>query len=279
MPPIEPLARAARNFLRFKEINPANCPLKEYLIFIGAQLRFQFLFLNYRLQFYVNLSLIDYPYNFRSQLIHNYFLYGNNTNNIGSTFEGEIFMDYRVFRAINQLAGRYRLLDSIMITISQRLRYLFVFLLILMWFRNIYYKKVTLHSLISVVVTLVIISFIKLFYFKPRPFLKYWVNLLPPTPSKKNSSFPSKHTTLAFAVATSVLFYNRLLGCFISILGFIVGFSRVWMGQHYPSDIIGSVLLGSLTAIVVNITKRVWSPFLEWVIYTYNRVGSLVIFR
>ena len=188
-------------------------------------------------------------------------------------------MDYRIFRAINQLAGRYRLLDSIMIKISQRLRYLFVLLLILMWFRNNYYKKTMLHSVISAMVTLLIISFIKLFYFKPRPFLKYWVNLLPPSPSKKNSSFPSKHTTLAFAVATSILFYNRLLGCFMSLLSFLVGFSRVWMGQHYPSDIIASAFLGSLTAFVVNITKRIWNPFLVWVIYTYNRVSSLERFR
>jgi undecaprenyl-diphosphatase len=188
-------------------------------------------------------------------------------------------MNYKIFRDINKLACRYPLLDTIMITISQKVRYLYVLLLILMWFRNNFYKKITLYAGISAGVTLLINSFIKLFYFKPRPFLKYSVRVLPPFPSKKNSSFPSTHTALVFAIATSVLFYKRLLGCIMWLLAFLVGFSRIWMGQHYPSDIIGSALLGSLNAIVVNVTVRVWNPFIARVIHTHNRVCSLVRFR
>jgi undecaprenyl-diphosphatase len=193
--------------------------------------------------------------------------------------EGDIRMNYRVFRAINQLAGRYSLLDTVMITISQKVGYLYALLLILIWFRNNFYKKITLYAGISAGVALLINSFIKRFYFKPRPFLNHSVHLLPPSPSKKNSSFPSTHTTLAFAVATSVLFYRRLLGCIMWLLAFFTGFSRIWMGQHYPSDIIGSALLGSVTATVVKITMRVWNPFIARIIHTYNRVWFLVRFR
>jgi undecaprenyl-diphosphatase len=89
------------------------------------------------------------------------------------------------------------------------------------------------------------------------------VNLLPPVPSKKNSSFPSNHTSLAFAVATSIFFYNRLLGLIMSLVSSLVGVSRIWMGQHYPSDIIKSAFLGSISALVVHLTSRVWNPFLE----------------
>jgi undecaprenyl-diphosphatase len=179
-------------------------------------------------------------------------------------------MNYRIFRAINQLAGRYSLLDTIMITISQKARYLYILLLILMWFRNNFYKKITLYAGISTGVTLLINIFIKRFYFKPRPFLRHKVHLLPPSPSKKNSSFPSTHITLASALATSVLFYKRLLGCIMWLLAFLIGLSRIWMGQHYPSDIIGSALLGSLTAIIVNITVRVWNPFIRRILHTCN---------
>src|SRR5687767_6699558 len=105
-------------------------------------------------------------------------------------------MDYRIFRAINQFTGRYQLFDTIMVAISQKVRYLYLILLIFMWFRNHSYKKVTLYACISVVITILLNCLIKLFYFKPRPFVKLWVHLLPPSPSKKNSSFPSKHTTL-----------------------------------------------------------------------------------
>jgi undecaprenyl-diphosphatase len=179
-------------------------------------------------------------------------------------------MDYRIFRAINQFAGRNQLFDMIMVAISQKVRYLYLILLIFMWFRNNSYKKVTLYACVSVVVTILLNRLIKLFYFKPRPFLKFWVHLLPPAPSKKNSSFPSKHTTLAFAVATSVLLYKRLVGLIMFILAFLAGFSRIWMGQHFPSDIVGSAILGSLTSIIVYITKRVWNPFIDRIIHSYN---------
>lgn len=188
-------------------------------------------------------------------------------------------MDYRIFRVINQFAGRFRLLDTIMVTISQKVRYLYMIFLIFMWFRNNFYKKVTLYAGISIVITILLTSFIKLFYFKPRPFLKLWVHLLPPFPSKKNSSFPSKHTTLAFAVATSVVLYKRVMGSVMFILAFLAGFSRIWMGQHFPSDIVGSAFLGSLTSIVVYITKRVWNPFIDRLIHSYNRFCSLVRYR
>lgn len=184
-------------------------------------------------------------------------------------------MDYRIFRTINQFAGRYQLFDTIMVAISQKVRYLYLILLIFMWFRNHSYKKVTLYAFISVVITILLNCLIKLFYFKPRPFVKLWVHLLPPSPSKKNSSFPSKHTTLAFAVATSVLLYKRVMGFILFILAFLAGFSRIWMGQHFPSDIVGSAFLGSFTSIIVYITKRVWNPFIDRVIHSYNRFCSL----
>jgi undecaprenyl-diphosphatase len=117
-------------------------------------------------------------------------------------------MDYRIFKRINEYAGRYQLLDTLVINFSQKVRFLFLFILIFMWFRNNSHKKITLFTIISIGLSLVLDKLIKLFYFKPRPFLNLWVHLLPPFPSKKSSSFPSKHTTLAFAAATSVFFIS-----------------------------------------------------------------------
>ncbi|MGV7003276.1 hypothetical protein ACWA2C_32470 [Priestia megaterium] len=51
-------------------------------------------------------------------------------------------MDYKVFRAINQLSGRYSSLDMLMILISKKVRYIFMFVLIFMWFRNDSQKKI-----------------------------------------------------------------------------------------------------------------------------------------
>ncbi|WP_223592506.1 undecaprenyl-diphosphatase [Neobacillus bataviensis] len=180
-------------------------------------------------------------------------------------------MNNRIFRAINQLAGQYRPIDYIMIFISKKARYLFLLLLIFMWIRNNFRKNIMLNVGISVGLTYFITFFIKQINFKPRPFLKHSVHLIPPFPSKKNSSFPSKHTTLAFALATSVFFYHRVIGWVMWLLAFLSGFSRIWMGQHYPSDIIGSAFLGSLTASFVKIFEPIWNSFATRTIGSKNR--------
>lgn len=55
-------------------------------------------------------------------------------------------MNYKLFRAINRLAGRNSTLDTFMIFISQKTRFLYIFLLALMWFRNNSYKKIILFA-------------------------------------------------------------------------------------------------------------------------------------
>jgi undecaprenyl-diphosphatase len=172
-------------------------------------------------------------------------------------------MDQRIFRAINQFSGRYRLLDSIMVAISQKLRYLFILIIILLWFRNHFYKKLSINMGISIMITFLFSTMIKLFSFRRRPFLNHAVHLLPPAPSKRNSSFPSKHTTLAFAAATFAFYYHRTLGIIMYFLSFLAGISRIWMGQHYPSDIAGSALLGSGISLMVKRTEKVWNPLLR----------------
>ncbi|MEH7111268.1 undecaprenyl-diphosphatase [Neobacillus niacini] len=183
-------------------------------------------------------------------------------------------MDDKIFRVINQFTGRYHLVDIFMIMISKKLRYVFAFLLVIMWLQNNFHKRITSFAGISALITLLITSVIKFIYFKPRPFSKHWVNLLAPVPSKKDSTFPSKHTTIAFAIAISVFFYKRTLGCIMSLLAFLAGLSRIWMGQHYPSDIIGSALIGSIVALWVNFLSNFWDPIITRVIHTYNRYYS-----
>ncbi|KAB2330136.1 undecaprenyl-diphosphatase [Cytobacillus depressus] len=163
-------------------------------------------------------------------------------------------MDYKMFKAINQLSGRCLLIDFLMILISNRIRYVFIFVLIYMWFRNNSNKIASRNAVISAGITLVMNLLIKLFYYKPRPFIKRRVGIL--IPSKMDSSFPSKHTLLMFAVSTSIFLYERFIGSILWVLSILTGFSRIWVGHHYPSDIIGSAFIGSITSILYDKTAR-----------------------
>ncbi|QED47776.1 undecaprenyl-diphosphatase [Cytobacillus dafuensis] len=163
-------------------------------------------------------------------------------------------MDYKIFKAINQLSGRCSPIDILMILISKRIRYVFIFVLIFIWFRNRTNKIMTRNAVISAGITMFINILIKLFYYKSRPFVKRRIGIL--IPSKMDSSFPSKHTLLVFAVSTSIFLYHRVIGSILWILSIVTGFSRIWVGHHYPSDIIGSAFIGTLTSIIFEKTNR-----------------------
>ncbi|TWI59228.1 undecaprenyl-diphosphatase [Halalkalibacter nanhaiisediminis] len=163
-------------------------------------------------------------------------------------------MDYKMFSAFNRLAGRYSLLDMLMILISNKVHYMFIFVLISMLFGNRSHKKVAYSSISSAIVTLFISFVIKLFSFKYRPFVKHRVGIL--LPSKTDSSFPSKHTLLVFAIATSIFLRERVLGSILLAISTLTGFSRIWVGHHYPSDIIGSAFISSMTGIIMNKTFK-----------------------
>ena len=170
-------------------------------------------------------------------------------------------MNNKVFKLINQFSGRCSPIDLLMILISNKIRYVFIFVLIIMWFRNDSYKKVSCNAVKSMGVTLFIHTLIKLFYFKPRPFVNKRVGIL--IPSKMDSTFPSKHTLLVFAVSTSIFLYDRVLGSIMWVLSVLTGFSRIWVGHHYPSDIIGSAFIATMTSTIVDKISRSVNDFVR----------------
>jgi undecaprenyl-diphosphatase len=76
---------------------------------------------------------------------------------------------------------------------------------------------------------------------RTRPYLELEVDGLI-DPYVKTSSFPSIHTTVAFAGAT--VFWGTPLGMFMLVCAIIVALSRVAVGVHFVSDIIVGALIG-----------------------------------
>lgn len=163
-------------------------------------------------------------------------------------------MNYTIFKNIQKLAGYRSPIDLFMILISNKIRYLYIFVLLFMWFKNESSNKAARNSVVSIGISLIIHTIIKLFYYKPRPFVYQRVGIL--IPSKMDSSFPSKHTMLVFALSTSIFLYNRVLGAIMWGLSVLTGVSRIWVGHHYPSDIMGSAVISTIVSMLVNKTSK-----------------------
>ena len=70
-------------------------------------------------------------------------------------------------------------------------------------------------------------------------------------PAPSSQSFPSGHTTSAFAICTilSLIIPNATIPFFL--LALLCGISRIYLGVHWPSDVVVGALLGTITSLIV----------------------------
>ncbi|MGY0068286.1 phosphatase PAP2 family protein [Streptomyces sp. QTS137] len=69
---------------------------------------------------------------------------------------------------------------------------------------------------------------------------------------KTDFSFVSDHATLTMALAVGLFLANRRLGLVALVIGVLGGFIRVYMGVHYPTDVVGGLALGTAVALLLS---------------------------
>lgn len=90
---------------------------------------------------------------------------------------------------------------------------------------------------------------------RPRPPLRY-PNQDPLVPVPTTASFPSGHAATAFAGATVLAFaFPRLVPVFFGLAA-AIGFSRVYLGVHYPLDVVGGAIIGAGVAVALRYLVR-----------------------
>ncbi len=95
---------------------------------------------------------------------------------------------------------------------------------------------------------------------RPRPYLPETVGgqgLKLLIEEQDDWSFPSGHSGASFAAAVVFLFKgDKRLGIPAIIMAFLIAFSRLYVGVHYPSDVLAGVITGTCCAII---SFMIWS--------------------
>ena len=73
----------------------------------------------------------------------------------------------------------------------------------------------------------------------------------------KSFSFPSGHAATSSAMASIISYYFRRAAIPVFLLAALVAFSRIYVGVHYPSDVVGGAVLGGITGGFI-ISLRQW---------------------
>lgn len=162
-------------------------------------------------------------------------------------------LDLKIFYLLNNLAGKNPVFDALTIFFAEYLGYfLILFFLAFLFFSSFPKRqkiKVFLVAFSSMVIARFgIVSLIRFFYHRPRPFIDHNVNQLI---VNNNLSFPSGHAAFFFALAMVVYFYNKKWGIWFFLAAILMGLSRIIAGVHYPSDIIGGAIIGIFTAYLI----------------------------
>jgi len=122
------------------------------------------------------------------------------------------------------------------------------------WKRRVYYFS--LASLSVILSRGIITEIIRFFYHSQRPFVALGFK---PLLYDYAYSFPSGHMAAYFALALAVFYINKKAGQWFLGLTALMGIARIFVGVHWPSDILGGIVVAVLSFYVV----KYFLPFFE----------------
>ena len=125
---------------------------------------------------------------------------------------------------------------------------------------------------IAIVLDVLIVNVIlKLSVNRPRPwqdypdlgFQEFHNSISVREPS--DSSFPSGHTAALFAAAVALVMYYKVKGLPALGVALLVAISRIYLCMHYPTDVIGGMVIGSACGIAGYYLMKLAKKFiLQW---------------
>ncbi|PAD89986.1 hypothetical protein CHH55_00275 [Niallia circulans] len=183
-------------------------------------------------------------------------------------------INYEWFQRINNYAGSHPLLDQIMVFFTEKAQLIYVVVLVTIWIigkENI--KYIAFLASITGALGLSINFLISLFYFEERPFVAHQVHLL--LDHSASASFPSNHMTGAFSLSFAVFLHRKRLGVWLLLLAILTGISRIYVGHHYPFDVLGSIIIAIVASLFVYKTRKYFQSTFKLLMIICSKIPVL----
>lgn len=159
--------------------------------------------------------------------------------------------ELRVFYIFNDTI-KCCFLDLIMPIITKMGQTLFTVsvCLLLMAFGKQQTKIAGIEALLNLGISSLFVYFLKKLFTRPRPFNTLSkINVF--NRDMHDFSFPSGHTTAAFSIACILALNFTVLAPLFILIALCVGISRMYLGVHYPSDIVAGMTIGFIFSLII----------------------------
>lgn len=182
-------------------------------------------------------------------------------------------MDYRLYHAINQFVADHSWLGRSLSSVEKWAVPVVAVAIFALWLLarpggERKWKLASASALASGALALPINQRIAQFWHRARPFATHpsahvWGS------RSHDPSFPGDQASAAFGIAFAVFPFDRVAGGIFLAAAFLVGAGRVFIGAHYPADIIAWCLVGLGTALLV---VRAEQPIMERLVRPFERL-------
>ena len=149
-------------------------------------------------------------------------------------------MDIKILLFIQENIRHYILTPFFTLITNEYFLYILLgIVLIYMFKKNEDTRRLAKETIIAFLICTVLFVVLKLIFQRPRPFDAF-NELIPLVDKRSDYSFPSGHTASAFMVYDGL---PKKYSILIFILAILVAFSRLYVGVHYPTDILAGIVL------------------------------------
>ncbi|WP_188456761.1 undecaprenyl-diphosphatase [Virgibacillus oceani] len=189
-----------------------------------------------------------------------------------------VFSDLNIsfFRAINDLGKEFTDLNPVFVFIAEYMVYFLALGVVIYWFtRSNQNRMMVICGAITFILAEIVGKIAGKIHSNNQPFAEL-ANVNKLIDHAVDNSFPSDHTMLFFAFCATFLLFKKRLGLFWITLAFIVALSRVWVGVHFPADVIVGAIISIISAVIVYRFVPQWD-FMNKLIAVYDRAEQKIL--
>ena len=190
-------------------------------------------------------------------------------------------INIELFRMFNDLGKEVMFLNPIMIFFAKYMKYFLLFGIVMYWFtRKRENRIMIISSMFAFVIAEVFGAIAGAIHSNNQPFVELNnVNQL--IGHAIDNSFPSDHAIEFFSICITFLLFKKNLRYVWLAIAILVSFSRIWVGVHYPADILVGAILGIIGAALcywiipqLNVIKKLIDIYEQGEDYVLSKVSK-----